>query len=100
MATAESDEVWQAVVSSLDPLERRALTMIYIDGLTQRQIAQRLRLQRAAVSIAVARAMRVIAASVETPILVVNSAPYEDPDSQSGDTSLCDVSASSVSSAQ
>jgi DNA-directed RNA polymerase specialized sigma24 family protein len=51
----------------LDPLERRVLAMIYIDGLTQQQVAKRLGRQRDAVASAVARALRVVAESIETP---------------------------------
>lgn len=49
--------VWTAV-SELDPLERRALMLIYLGNLTRRQAAKRLREQRAAAAIAVARALR------------------------------------------
>ena len=65
MNAEEPDDVWRTVVPALDPLERRALTMIYRDGLTQRQIADRLQTRPSAVAVAVARAMRVVAAYVE-----------------------------------
>lgn len=65
MVDDETDSVWRTVVPTLEPLERRALAMIYLDGLTQRQVAQRLGAQRTAVAIAVARAFRIIAGLVE-----------------------------------
>ena len=65
MVPNETDDVWRTVVPTLEPLERRALAMIYLDGLTQRQVAQQLGRQRTDVSAAVARAVLVIAASVE-----------------------------------
>lgn len=40
--------------------------MIYRDGLTQRQIADRLQTRQSAVAVAVARAMRVVSAYVES----------------------------------
>ena len=40
--------------------------MVYLDGLTQSQVAQQLRTGKEAVGVAVANAMRVVAAFVES----------------------------------
>jgi DNA-binding CsgD family transcriptional regulator len=91
MASAEHEDVWQVVVPSLDLSERRMLTMIYIEGLTQRQIARRLRIQRDAVASTVARAMRVIAARLENPIVVDAFPPREDRNDRPAATSSSEM---------
>jgi DNA-directed RNA polymerase specialized sigma24 family protein len=63
--TTNEPDVWNIVVPALDPLERRALALIYLNGLTQDQVAQRLGTQRRTIGIAVARAMRTIAVALE-----------------------------------
>lgn len=58
------DDLWRTVGACLDPFERRALQMIYLDGLTQREVAAVLRTGQPAVARAVAHAMHVVAALV------------------------------------
>ena len=57
-------DVVRNAVARLEPLERRALTMIYGRGLSQQQVAEQLGQPRSAVGEAVARALQAIAGSL------------------------------------